>query len=274
MFILADIGGTKTRIAGSADLESFGEPIIFPTPQKYEEGVASIAEHVGDIVARAPIEAIAVGVPAMLSRDRRSIVSDALHIPDWHGKSLASDIERALSAKVVLENDTALVGLGEALRGAGKGASIVMYMTVSTGVNGARIIDGVIDRTAFGFATGRQYVSMGDEPTSWSDLISGSAISKKFGVLSPRELGKDHPLWEELARIAAFGVCNGIVHWSPDRVVLGGSMFNEIGIAVERVEFHLQILLKDFLLPELVHSDLGDLGGLWGGLALLKQLHP
>ena len=40
--------------------------------------------------------------------------------------------------------------------------------------------------------------------------------------------------WEELAETFAIGLHNTILHWSPDRVVLGGSMFNEIGISVER----------------------------------------
>ena len=80
-------------------------------------------------------------------------------------------------------------------------------------------------------------------------------------------------MWEELARHTAIGVHNSILHWSPDRVVLGGSMFNEIGIPVERVKFHLQGIMRAFrAIPEIVHSQLGDVGGLWGGMARLKQL--
>ena len=33
-----------------------------------------------------------------------------------------------------------MVGLGEAVHGAGRGNCIVMYMTISTGVGGARIV--------------------------------------------------------------------------------------------------------------------------------------
>ena len=67
------------------------------------------------------------------------------------------------------------------------------------------------------------------------------------------------------------GVHNTILHWAPDVVVLGGSMFNDTGISVDRVRAHLADITKKIpTLPELKHGALGDIGGLWGGLALLK----
>jgi len=80
-------------------------------------------------------------------------------------------------------------------------------------------------------------------------------------------------VWEELAQLFAYGLHNTILHWSPDRVVLGGSMFNEVGISVERVRAHVAEIMRKFPeVPEIVHSQLGDIGGLWGGVARLKQI--
>ena len=102
--------------------------------------------------------------------------------------------------------------------------------------------------------------------------VSGAAIGNRYGM-HPRDLGKDNPLWEELARMLAIGVHNSILHWSPDRIVIGGSMMNEIGIPVPRVHEHVKSLLHKFpVVPEIVHSSLADMGGLWGGLALLRQI--
>jgi predicted NBD/HSP70 family sugar kinase len=50
---------------------------------------------------------------------------NALNLPRWNGAALADDLEAALGTQVILENDTALVGLGEATVGAGKGAAVV-----------------------------------------------------------------------------------------------------------------------------------------------------
>ena len=271
MYILVDIGGTNIRVAGSKDLATTSEPAVFDTPQDYDDALKKIAERAEHIAGESAIERLVVGVPATLSRDKRLIIGSALNIPAWKGKSIAGDLETLLRTRAFCENDAALVGLGEAHFGAGKGAEIFAYVTVSTGVNGARIVGGKVDVSAFGFSTGHQYVSSEEPPRTWEQMISGRAIRERFGV-APRELGKEHAVWEELARTVAVGLHNSIVHWSPDKVALGGSMFNDIGIPLERVKFHLErITGVANELTEIVHSQLGDTGGLWGGVALLRQ---
>jgi predicted NBD/HSP70 family sugar kinase len=270
MYIVVDIGGTKTRIAGSSDLSKFSTPVILDTPQKYDNALAAVAGEIKKITGGGRIESLAAGVKGVLSEDKRVLVTAPQNIlRDWKGRELAKDLEDALKTFVILENDTALVGLGEAVFGAGKGKSIVAYITVSTGMNGVRIVDGAIDRGRS--EIGGQYLQVGDSLASLEGLISGTAISEKYGV-HPKEIDKDSPVWEELARITAFGVHNAILHWSPEKIVLGGSMFNEIGIPVERVRFHVEQIMRKFpAVPDIVHSALGDVGGLWGGMARLRQ---
>lgn len=271
MYIVADIGATNMRIARASGTDSFEDPIIERTRENYDEGIAVFIEHAQTLAGEEPIEAISIGLPGILSRDKRSFVN-APNLPQWNHHTLADRLEGTLHTRVYLENDTAQVGLGEAVFGAGKGSTIMTYITVSTGVNGVRIIDGKIDRATFGFEIGDQFLFIDGEPQRLQDLISGRHISKKYGV-HPRDLGADSPVWEELARILAYALNNTIMHWSPDRVVFGGSMFNEIGISIDAVRTHLAPLLTRFPeMPELVHSSLGDLGGLYGGLARLKQI--
>lgn len=271
MYIVADIGGTKTRIAKTVDLEKIEEPLIIDTPKDYADGIADIIRASRQMGGDEKIEAMAFDVTGVVSADGK-IPLTSPHLPDWKGKPLARELEAALSTRVHLLNDTAQVGLGEAVYGAGKGARIVVYVTVSTGVNGVRIVDGQIDPAAYGFEIGGQYLFTGGSARTLEDLVSGRAIQEKYEV-SPKHIEKDSPVWEELAQLFAYGLHNTILHWSPDRVVLGGSMFNEIGIPVDRAKFHVAEILRKFpTLPEIVHSQLGDVGGLWGGLARLKQL--
>lgn len=270
MYIVADIGGTKMRIARSDDLQAFQDPSIMPTPQEYQKGVDGFIETARSLAKGEKLDAVAIGFPGVFAPDKRTVLQSE-HLPGWIGKRLAEDIEAALQTNVILENDTALVGLGETHFGAGKDSAILAYITVSTGVNGARIVSGEIDVSTYGFEIGGQYLSTDHEIGDLEDLISGSAIEKQYGK-KPYEIEKGSVIWEELAKITALGVHNTVLHWSPDRVVLGGSMFNEIGIPVDHVQAHLAELLKKFpAVPDVVHSSLHDEGGLYGGLARLKQ---
>src|ERR1700722_17641002 len=141
MYIVADIGGTKTRIAKSADLENIEEPVVIETPKQYEEGIATVIRIVKEIAGDEKIDAVALDIAGLISPDGEIPVA-APHLPDWKGRPLGRELEAALSTRVHVLNDTAQVGLGEAIYGAGKGANIVVYVTVSTGATGVRIVDG------------------------------------------------------------------------------------------------------------------------------------
>ncbi|MGZ9116912.1 MAG: ROK family protein, partial [Methylocystis sp.] len=211
MHVVIDIGGTKTRLAGAHDLGAFVAPVVSDTPQDYRAALDVFRAAVKEASAGAPIEGVVIGAPGVLSRDKRVLVH-APNLPNWNGAELADDIESVLGARAVLENDAALVGLGEATSGAGKGSAILAYVTISTGVNGARIVDGQIDRTTWGFEIGEQYVD--DAARTFEELVSGRAIAARFNI-PPRALGKGHPMWDELAWITARALHNTIAHWSP-----------------------------------------------------------
>ena len=271
MFIVADIGSTKTRIARSQDLEGFDEPIIYNTPHTYEEGIRTLIAHAQELAAGEEIERIMIGLPGVLNADKRSLFN-APYLGGWNKYPIADDLEHALNTRALLENDTALVGLGEATAGAGTGAAIMVYVTVSTGIGGVRIVNGLIDPSVYGFEMGHQYLFVDDQPKDLCDLISGTAVVEKYHI-QPKELGPGAPVWDEFARYLAYALHNTILHWSPKRIVLGGSMFNEVGISIDTVRTYLDDIMHMYpALPEIVHSNLGDVGGLHGGLARLKQL--
>jgi predicted NBD/HSP70 family sugar kinase len=268
MKIVADIGGTNTRIAGSHDLMGLSDAIVYDTPKNYQEAIKTFAETAHKIAGHERIDAVQIGIRGTILRERGAIFDDVLS--DWSEKTLAHDLRVAMSTPIVnLENDVATVAMGEAHFGAGQGARTIVYFTVSTGVGAWCIVDGKLHRSGSGPEIGGQYLNI-DPTITFEEMVSGTAVMKQYGK-HPKELGKENPLWDELALLCAYGVHNTILHWAPDRVVLGGSMFNEVGISVLKVAENVKAIMKKKPeVPEMVHSALGDLGGLWGGIAFLR----
>lgn len=287
MYILLDIGGTKTRIARSRDLESFDEATIFDTPQNFEEGIALIRDEARRIAGGDEIIAAAVGMAASPDRDKKMVVGGGPNTKDWLGKPLVHQLEEALEAKVYLENDTAMGGLAQITYGPAKGKEIAVYMTVSTGVGGCRFVNGEVDKSAMGFEPGWQIISspaVGENADEWflghcskgylESVIGGACVEKQEGK-KPYEI-TDEAFWDGKARFLAYGLHNICLMWSPDIIVIGGSMMNKIGIPIDKTKEYLAQTLKDVFpnsMPGIVHADFGDEMGLYGAMAYLKKYH-
>jgi len=276
-YILFDIGGTKTRVAVSTDLKSYSEPIKFETPALYEEGIQKLIETINTLRNGERITAMAGGIRGPLNHEKSAIVSETkLH--DWVGRPIVDTLKKQFNAPVFLENDSALVGLGEAVRGAGKGNDIVAYLTVSTGVGGARFVHGRFDVASVGFEPGHQELDIDRSilghriKHTLENLVSGTALEKRRGK-KPYEISQDDPVWDELAGWLAYGLKNTIVYWSPDIIVLGGSMVvGDPRIFLADIVRHTKELLGDLMpCPEIADALLKDEGGLHGAMVLLEQ---
>ncbi|MEX1026394.1 MAG: ROK family protein [Candidatus Paceibacterota bacterium] len=276
MYILFDVGATKTRIAATRDRETFTEPTIVRTPKSFDEFkatfVATAREH-GDGEV---IDGAVGGMTGALDKTRGVIVHSP-HLPDWNGRAVADELGSELAAQVTVENDSAVVGLGEAVYGAGKGHRIVSYVTVSTGVGGARMIDGRIDESAYGFEPGHQIVDLSgtleedNAGGTLEGLISGTALANRYGKAAADI--HEPEVWETLAERLAVGLYNLSLVWSPEVIVLGGSMITgdpAIDVAATEAPFRERITRVFPTAPEIKKAELGDINGVWGALAYLN----
>lgn len=275
MYLLFDIGGTKIRLAKSLDGKSFSRPAVIPTPQNFSVGVRALAQLTRQASGGRRVGLICGGVAGRL--DGSGVLWGAPNLPGWVGRPLKHSFKRALGAPLLLENDAALAALGEAVRGAGKGFKIVAYLTFSTGVGGARVVSGRIDHNALGFAPGRQIIDLDDSSgrgyNPAGDLegyTSGAALAARYG--RPPEKISEPKIWQQWVWYAATGVSNTLRYWSPDAVVLGGSLITKgpRGLLTKinsQVAKHINLPRP----PRLLKAALGDFGGLYGALELIKQ---
>lgn len=223
MYILIDIGGTKTRITLTEHREAFLAPVVFETPQDFGEWLTKVKEAAVPLHNGRKINGVVAGVPGTFTHDGH--IKRTPNLPEWAGVPIKKSLEELFSAPASIENDASLVGLGEAVYGAGKGHPIVAYITISTGVGGTRIVDGKIDRNTFGFEIGHSVIDRGYDVES---LIGGGALERRFG--KPSHEVHDVAVWEKVNHYAGVLGANTTMYWSPSIIVYGGPVMNDLHI--------------------------------------------
>ena len=276
-YVVFDIGGTKTRVGVSEDLETLSEVTSFTTKSSFKEGTTALKKAIDSLTVGKKITALSGGIRGLLMEDRSGIANDAV-LSGWAGKSLVGALNEAYGAPVHLENDTALAGLGEAVFGAGKGIDIVVYHTVSTGVGGVKIESGAIDTASSGFEPGHQVLDidrtiLGDDVSpTLENLVSGAGLEARMGM-KPTDIPQEDMIWDELAEYLAQGLRNTILYWSPEVIILGGSMITgDPKIPLEAIRKYTVEVLDGFVeCPFITMAELGDEAGLYGALTYLKS---
>lgn len=262
MNLVFDIGGTKLRVA-SAEGRMLGEVHKVPTPLDLTETIATLAQIGKDMGVSF---ACAAGcIPGQLSPERG--VYDANNRPLWEGRHMDRELAEALGVPVRIENDGAVVGLGENHEGAGRGAARMAYVTVSTGVGAALIVNGETVPSD-GFFFGHTRV----RDSELEQLVSGTAVKKKFGI-EPKDLDSLEER-NALADMLAEGLAVLVETWSPDTVVIGGSMI--VGVNPIPLEKVSETLAKQLAaspnVPTIKMAQLGDNGGLVGAAILAEKM--
>jgi predicted NBD/HSP70 family sugar kinase len=265
--LVFDVGGTNTRLA-LAESGALKDVVRVPTDRGVD-GLAKFVRAIKDVVGDGQLTAVAGGLPVQLAGEDGEVVL-ASYLPGWLGKTVVAQLRDELGCPVYVANDTALCGLGECTAGAGTRAGVMAYYTVSTGVNGVRLVDGKVDSTVGRYELGKQIVGYsGQERRSLESLVGGAALEKRLGK-APHDV-RQPEVWRELERYLAAGLYNTALYWNPSVIVLGGPMMRDIEL--ERVADELKqfpAVLAEW--PQLVAAALHDEAGLYGALAWLEQL--
>jgi glucokinase len=144
-----DFGGTQIRAALiTPDLAVHARRAV---ATRDEDGVESVVARICEVAVGVRDDArlaslprpIGVGISAPGPLDPwRGIVVAPPNLAAWHDVPLAASVSDALDLPVFLERDTNVAVLAEWRHGAARDAGTVVYITISTGVGGAAIIDG------------------------------------------------------------------------------------------------------------------------------------
>ena len=147
-FIGVDLGGTNVRsllvdekgtiIAEVKDVTESEKGPDYVT-QKIIKQIESI-DYTG-IGGFEHVDGIGIGVPGPVDTVNKYMVM-ATNLHDFAKYPICDKLEAYFSKPTFIDNDANVAGLAEAIVGAGRLKATVFYITISTGIGGAFIVDG------------------------------------------------------------------------------------------------------------------------------------
>lgn len=276
-----DVGGTDCKVgivdaAGRVCAEAG-----FETPDEPEAAVREIRRACAALAAEVDggIDRAGLGVPGPLDLERGVIVQ----APNlgWRDVPLRDMVAEALGVPVIMDNDANAAAFGEAWVGAGRGARVLLLVTLGTGVGGGVVEEGRVFHGARGLAVeiGHMVAVAGGRVCSCGKRGCVEAYFSAHALTEQAvEVGADdgdprvhRSLFERYAAgdplvapwlghavdVLAQGVAHAGVLFDPDRIVFTGGLTRSWDLYRER--------LLDGLL-----SDLGPAGPPLGGIGLTE----
>ncbi|WP_082598884.1 MULTISPECIES: ROK family glucokinase [unclassified Kitasatospora] len=202
-----DIGGTKV-VAGVVDGEGrvlerlrTDTPDKSKSPQVVEDVIVDLVLQLAD---RHDVHAVGVGAAGWVDADRSRVLF-APHL-NWRNEPLRDALSARLRFPVVVENDANAAAWAEWRFGAGRGEEHMVMLTLGTGIGGAQVRDGYVDRGRYGLAGefGHMQVVPGGHRCPcgnrgcWEQYSSGNAL-----VRDARELvAEESPVVQPLLALA------------------------------------------------------------------------
>src|ERR1700675_96693 len=151
-----------------------------------------------------------IGVPGIIDM-QTGMLRKSANLPGWSEYPVQAEIERRLSARVILENDANVAALGEQWLGAARGVPNMAVVTLGTGIGGGIVLEGKIWHGMNGMAGEFGHVTIEPDgyPCGWGNQgCAEQNASARATMLMAREAiasGKAPSLAKAASADAEFG---------------------------------------------------------------------
>ena len=182
-YIGIDLGGTNVRVAKvTADGQILN---ILKSPSYAQDGpkkvMANLIAQIHAVEGWQDCAGIGIGVPGPVdTRNGQMLMST--NLPGFTGYPMAKEIEAEFGLPTFVDNDANVAGLAEALVGAGKGAPVIYYLTHSTGVGGALVVDGKVVSGKNGHAGETGNIIIDRSRKKYNHLNAGAVENEASGT--------------------------------------------------------------------------------------------
>lgn len=285
-----DIGGTNLRAAVISKEGNIVE--IFKVENEVQKGadynLNKLVNQINGQWNSYEIEKVGVGAPGPLDLKVGKLLNP-VNLKGWENFNIKEYLSEKLELPVQVNNDANVAGLAESLVGSAKECESVFYITVSTGVGGALIIDkkiinGAHSQTAEIYnmiINEDEYSHAGTNKGGLEGQCSGVNIariaSEAYGkTLSTKEVFDLYKSNDENAvqviekwiNNISIGIANIISVVDPETVVIGGAVLIYNTYLLSKIVECTKTKVADPSMVDIRIAQIGDNAGLIGAAML------
>ena len=181
-----DIGGTKVAAGVVDEAGQVLERSQVPTPSHDPRAVEdAIVDAVDRLRAHHPVAAVGIGAAGWVD-NTQSIVRFSPHLA-WRDEPLREALAKRINLPLIVDNDANAAAWAEYRFGAGAGSSVMVCLTLGTGIGGGLVINGDLFRGTYGMAgewghqtavPGGHWCECGNRGC-WEQYASGNALVRE-----------------------------------------------------------------------------------------------
>lgn len=297
--VAVDLGGTKTAVALVDTNFKILNLITLPT---YKQKEVLVNNLIAKIKKLAPYQGVGLAVAGTV--DSSGLIVSAPNLP-LAGINIKELLNKALAARVFLDNDANLAALGEKTKGIAKPFDNFILLTLGTGIGGGIFLNGQLYRGYQGAAgeIGHMVIQTGGPLCACGRsgcleaLASGTALirqaeqlmhkkptanltqaSQQKQTLDGRFLAERAKqgdsdalqLWQQLGYYLGVGIGSLINIFNPEAVVLSGGLMAEANLFLEEAKQAASQTVIDTRAQKtpIISGRLGPEAGIIGAAAL------
>ena len=285
-----DIGGTNLRAAVISKEGNILE--VFKVENEVGKGASynldKLVTHIKKEWSKYEFEKVGVGAPGPLDLKAGKLLNP-VNLKGWENFNIKEYLNEKLNLPVKINNDANVAGLAESLVGSAKECESVFYITVSTGVGGALILDKKIINGAHSQTAEIYNMIINEDEYSHVGLNKGGLEGQCSGVhiariaseaygktLSTKEVfdlyekndEKAVQVIEKWIDNISIGISNIIAVVDPETVVIGGAVMINNPYLLPRVIECTKTKVADPAMVDIRIAEIWDNAGLIGASML------
>ncbi len=297
LFLGVDMGGTRIKAGLLTEDGELLEKKNIPTKAERgkETALSNLTSLIESFSSNRNITAIGLSIASPLD-PWNGILYNPPNLPGFDVFDLKSYLKDRISIPFVIDNDANCYALGEWWKGAGRGARVLLCITLGTGIGGGLVVNGNIWHGAHGLGGEFGHITINiDGPSCncgnrgcFEAMGSSKYLMECYKKLSGKEATPDKiyklalegneaalESFRLLGRNIAVGLaslCNAL---DPDVAVIGGGLSNAGMLLLDCVKVHFEPLLLSGLRGKvkLRLAELKDYAGVYGAAYLaIKSL--